>query len=423
LNEQEIARREARVNRDREIAAQLDAIGVSRSEASLFNVIHYGLVLRPSDLCYRASFRDYSVGEPCSEAENEDALTGCLTKGWLQWIDEAALSRIQDEIRQSGLIGPIYGYPSNGGFDFTHAGAEQWFRICETLWDSRTKKPFAFSETVHEKKSYYFLSESKACAELNRMKESENVVSVMGPFPIGPWRAHWWRLNTSGYRIDVERRMPWEGWGTGDDGAMYFDPTELSMDLVHARGVLDRHNVQWAEWLVLATMEDSTYDDQIVREAVALSKRFDNELTEAECENGLRACLHYGWLRPVNEQTIAEIRSLLSADSASMPVPFEPTVGQYEVDFSVSGAELYRMLSTEILGLCWEDCLSVENSYYREEHYYCATEAGLIPVPHAYGMSKRTPSSNRIVPIGPWCVWWWERYRSGFRSEITYGEL
>jgi hypothetical protein len=31
--------------------------------------------------------------------------------------------------------------------------------------------------------------------------------------------------------------------------------------------------------------------------------------------------------------------------------------------------------------------------------------------------------ARRVVPIGPWCVYWWERFPAGYRLELELGEL
>jgi hypothetical protein len=422
LNERELAR-QARAERDRKTAAALGQLGIAPAEASLFNVLHYGLTVPPSDLCRRAAYCDYSLGGPVSAKENQAALAGCLSKGWLQIVDEAALSRIHDEVRREGLLGPVYDYPSLGGVDFTHAGAEQWFHICDRLWDGGRAASFAFCDVVHEKTAHYFRSESAAVAECECWKGYESVVTVAGPLPIGPWRAQWWRRFPEGYAIDVEQRMQWQGRASSGGGDCYFITMKLPIDPAHARDVLDRHNVAWVEWLILASLDHATDRRGIVQLATESGLQLlSRSPTKAECLSGLKACLRNGWLCEVDEQVIAEIRNLLRADAAVMPVPFDPMKNWAEIDFSVAGAQLYRMVSAEIFGPNWEDGLIVEDTYYREEHHYCATQAGLAAVMHEYFESGEVPKSIRTVPIGRWCVYWWQRFRSGYRLELTFGE-
>lgn len=208
MNDPETFRRKAQADRDRETAAALAELGITPPEASLFNVVHYGITAPPSNLSRRAASSGYSVCGPVTGEENQAALAGCLSKSWLQIIDEAALGRIQAEIRRSGLLGPVYGYPSVGGVDFTHAGAEQWFRLCERLWGTGGEESFAFCDVVHEKSVRYFRSNLKAVAERENIKKWESVVSVAGPFSIGPWCVYWWEQFRSGYRLEMTFGAP-----------------------------------------------------------------------------------------------------------------------------------------------------------------------------------------------------------------------
>lgn len=424
MNQQELARQ---LQRDREIVAELASLGVTRAEASLFHVINYGYSLLPHLLCYHASFPSYySLGGDVSEEENQAALTGCLAKGWLQFVDEAVLGRIQSEIREAGILGPIYGYPALGGINFTHEGAEQWLNIRNKLWNDQASKPFVYCDTVCEKHAFYFSSEAKAVAELDRWKRSESVVAAVGPFPIGPWRANWWRRFSKGYRIEVEQRTPWRGRVPRGGAFIDFNWSELRLDLLHARAVLDRQQVRWVEWVLLGCMESGNNHQRldheaarIVEKAIRHSKQFGIDLSEEECMSGLETCVRLGYLCEIDDQRTTDILGLLRADSAIMPVPFKE--GWREVEFTMAGADLYRRLSTEILGIGWENRLEVKETYYWEVHHYCTHEAGLKHALRDYARLGETPKTIRTIATGPWCVLWWNRYQSGFRLELTFG--
>jgi hypothetical protein len=275
---------------------------------------------------------------------------------------------------------------------------------------------------VREKTAHYYSSTLKAQAECDCRRNEEDVVSVAGPVPIGPWRANWWRRFPEGYRVDVEERMKWQGRSASGGGCLFFDLMSLPIELRHATDVLDRHNIAWVEWLVLASLENNHDRRGITRNVAEASKRLGIGLSHEDCISGLEACLRNGWLWEVDEQITAEISKLLRADSAVMPVAFDPAQHWGEIDFSPEGAALYRMVSAEIFGPDWETDLLVEDSYFREEHRYCATEAGLVAVRREYEASGQSPTSVRTIPIGPWCVYWWERFDSGHRLELTFGE-
>ncbi len=420
MNDLTLLHREARARQNRENAAKLASLGITPAEASLFNVIHYGVTVSADNLCYRAAHGDYAVGGPSTEDLTQAALADCFAKGWLQVVDAATLSRIQEELRREGILGPIYGYPSIGGVDFTHAGAEQWYRIVELLWDGGSAKPYRYPDVVHEKSSHYFRSESKAIIGHDLWKHRENVVAVSEPIQIGPWRANWWRRFAMGYRIDVEMRMQWQGQIANREGSVYFNWRDLPFNSEIAADVLNRHSLECNEWLVLAEQDGKHY--RIVEDAAEDSDNSDGATRDAEWSRGMEACLRKGWLRRLNEQAIAEIDTLLNSDAAVTPVL--PNLKRHwrHIAFTNEGAKLYRMVSAQIFGQEWEDHLDVSVTYYSEEHRYCATEAGLISSDKHSPRTNETPQTTRTVPIGPWCVNWWQRFPSGYRMELTFGD-
>jgi hypothetical protein len=141
-------------------------------------------------------------------------------------------------------------------------------------------------------------------------------------------------------------------------------------------------------------------------------------ISEEEYRSGLEACLRYGWLRVVDQHAVGEVWSLLRNDPALLPVPGEAVSSLGVIDFSPDGAALYRMIAAEWLGPDWEDNLSVWKAYYWEEHRYCETEEGLRGIVQEHSDSGNVVRSSKVVPIGPWCVWWWERFPVGFRMEL-----
>src|SRR5262245_12903882 len=99
-------------------------MGITPPEAALFNVIHYGMTAFPSAMPSIAARPNYSLAAPVTETECQTALAACLSKGWLQVLDDRTLARIVDELREARFVGPIYGLPGVGCVDFTHLGAE-----------------------------------------------------------------------------------------------------------------------------------------------------------------------------------------------------------------------------------------------------------------------------------------------------------
>lgn len=446
LSESPRAGSEARAARQRQLANSLAELGIAPAEASLFHVLHLGLTLPPAHVIPRAASGDYSLGYHLSVGECSAALTACLNKGWLQVIDEPALARIADDLRLAQFLGPIYGYPRVGGVDFAAAGAELWLRLCGRCFRDPLAIPFAYTDVVCQKTAHYYRSLAASLAGVEKARTEEDVVSVSRPSPTGPWRAQWWRRFPQGYRIDVEERRQWQG-GCGGGEYCYLEPSLEKRNPFRLRDILDRHNLSLAEWLVLAQMEHGRFYDwaaNLYRDAAKSSQgQLGIVVSEEECREGLEACLRYGWLRTLDRQVIDEVHALLQNDQALLaiprtaeigpegrcydlddsgkvlvPMPKPPKSRRGRIDFSQVGATLYRMISAEWLGPDWEDDLHVSNTYCWEEHRYCESEAGFELIANEYTAEGNIIRASRVIPIGPWCVYWWERFPAGYRFEL-----
>ncbi|HEV3384144.1 MAG TPA: hypothetical protein VG097_04975 [Gemmata sp.] len=425
---------------------------MTRADSALFTAIYYGFVLSPSHLPERAMREDYNNdGSRVTEEECRVALINCLAKGWLQIIDETERKRIADRLQKDNVLGPIYGgLPNVGGIDFTDAGAELWDRLCQQL-QPKKGMAFPYTDVVHEKSVHYFRTLEVAIAAMEEIRSWDDVIAVNGPLPIGPWRAQWWRQFPEGYRIDVEQRRQW--WGRADSGneSCYLDLSKRNIDSKKLQHILNCHNVTLAEWLMMVNMEpDWNMDSDCLSEKAS---EFGNRvlsvtISEEQCREGLEACLRNGWLRVVDQQTTNEVRLLLKEDPVHLAVPrtaesrpreccyqiksLEP--GQIvlvpvpathrlgKIDFTPTGAELYRMISDEWLGSDWENDLSVNREYYWEVHYYCESEERLELVVQEHVVKGDVVRASRMVPIGPWCVNWWQRFPKGYRLELDLGD-
>ena len=452
LADQKRTRAELRAAKERTRSEALAVLGVTRPESALFTALYYGFTVPSSHLPSRAAQEDYNPNGPrVTEEECRVALADCLAKGWVQVIDESARLRIADELQKGRVLGPIYGgLPDSGCVDFTNFGANLWRRLCERCWPD---KGFStYTDVVHEKTAEFFRTSAIASAAIRENRGQDDVVAVTGPTPTGPWRAQWWRRFPEGYRIDIEERRQWQGRASGGDEDCYLDHSARSAEPGQLRLVLDRHNVTLAEWLMLERMEREWSRDSpanLCRDAAESASRvLSVAISEEQCREGLEACLRDGWLRVVDQRTADEVRSLLRDDPVLLAVPriaenrpreccyaIDPLrLGKLlalpmpasrrwgEIDFSPSGAALYRMISAEWLGPDWEDNLNVSRGYYWEEHHYCEAEEGFEGIVQKHVAKGDVVRASRVVPIGPWCVHWWERFPSGYRLELELGE-
>ncbi|MFO0810651.1 MAG: hypothetical protein U0746_18645 [Gemmataceae bacterium] len=423
-------------------------MSVPRPVSALFTAVHYGITVPLSDLPDWAAREDYNPDGPtATEAECRAALADCLANGWLQVLDEPALATIADELREGGVLGPIYGgLPPVGCVDFTTAGVAVWRRLHDGPANRRLA--CAYTDVVGEKTARYYRTRAAAVAAVEEARGESEVVAVTGPTPTGLWRAQWWRRQPEGYRIDVEERWRWQGRGSGGGESCHLVIPAGAADPRRLRHAIDRHNVTAAEWLLLAAMEcDWSCDTAagLTRYAATLGRRFGLSATDDEYRGALENCLRYGWLRVVDRDTVEEVRTLLRRDPAFLAIPLTaekrpktccyqyragkmipaPWPSDYRCgvfDFSPNGAALYRTVAADWLGPAWEDGLAVENTYCWEEHHYCVAEEGFEGIVEKHLAEGTAVRANRVVPIGPWCVHWWERFPAGYRLELELGQ-
>lgn len=474
LDNSERSRAESRASRKRRTAGIFAEFGVTPPEASLLHVVHYGIDAPPDDV-HRpddeptwgaidrwAAHKAYSLGGKSTRAQCRAALTNCLNKGWLRIIDEPALAKIVDELRERRILGPIYGLPSVGAVDFTDAGAALWQRIGERLQSDSPRIPSSSRGIVRAKSTRYLPTRAKAVAEIEMARNDPDVISVSGPYPTGPWRAQWWRRFPQGYRIEIEEHD--SAGNLGIDGeSCYFASSPPEEDPQRLQHILDCHNVTFAEWVVLQSMEGGPRHLRVtkkfgLRECLlgfggTISDRMcilgpDGTISEETVRSGLDACLRHGWLKALDQHALDEIHRLLRNDPALLavpktaelrpaglcylegpdhpghmvPSPALPESRWGEIEFSPTGAALYRMISAEWLGPDWEDGFLATKRYSWEEHHFCESEEGFHQEIQEHIANGFTIEASRLEPIGPWCIRWWDRFPSGYRLELEIGD-
>jgi hypothetical protein len=408
--------RDARAEWQRARARILADIGVTPGEAALLAVVALTDYVGPTNPPGYVS-DDLGV----TVEEYQAAVGDCFAKGWLQVLDAPAAERIARELRDGGILGPVYGNTLGEGVDFTPAGAELYLEIRRRCAPPGGDRPLAYTDVVHCKTARYFRSRTAALRGIEEARGQDSEVTIVGPEPIGPWRAQWWRLFPEGYLVLVEERRQWQGFCGPADRC--FMPPRAGADPERLRQALDRHGVAHPEWLLLNAMESgcpqrpSRLPGWVSRSAA----RQGVTASEEECRAGLEACFHKGWLRVVDEAVGQEIDALLHQTPALTPV-----TGRQEwwggVDFTPRGADLYRMIAAEWLGPEWEDELRVEEEIHREEHRYCEAEMDVQAFVGEYAAGGEVVRASRLVPIGPWCIRWWHQFPAGYRLELEIGD-
>lgn len=395
---------------------------VTAAEAALLCAVHYGITVEPSRLPSWAALDPYAIRGPAGVEECRTALEDCLAKGWLQVVDGEFLAQMKRRLQAAGFIGPIYRLPQIGEVDFTEAGAQIWRHL---TWPPG--QAFAFLDVVYRETAFFFYSRSVALAEMERIYDQDDgFVSMTIPTPIGPWGVQWWRRYASGVRIHVEQKWRWEGRAAGSDGTWRWDrPLPWVLSLAQLQRILDCHNIARSEWLVLAAMDHAALKcpgSLLRRLPDFASKQFGMAPSTGECQEGLEGCLRNGWLRIVDEDAALEVASLLQNAPSLHPFYDSRGIVLHELDFTPAGAVLYQMTAKEFLGPDWDAGIILEQECYRKEHRYCETEEGIEKARQDYLAHGENVLRTVVTPIGPWCVYWWERFASGYMMEVEIGE-
>ena len=152
---------------------------------------------------------------------------------------------------------------------------------------------------------------------------------------------------------------------------------------------------------------------------IATSDLYGEDLTVEETQLALQQCLNWGWARLIDEPGIARIADELRTQKIFGPIYGMPHVGC--VDFTTAGAEAWLARQAdehpdpEPFAYTVVVC---EKTTAWEEHHYCDSEQGFEEIWRERREQGTVFLSSRIVPIGPWCVYWWKRFLSGYRLEL-----
>ena len=142
----------------------------------------------------------------------------------------------------------------------------------------------------------------------------------------------------------------------------------------------------------------------------------DKSLSRQHAKLALHSCLQKGLLRIITEADLSEIVRVLEENRLAGPAYGLPRVG--DVDFTTTGAECYLRIMAEI---------DPEGTFILES-YPQLTETGESLFCPTYTAAEKDasycrsdPEVSRVsepIPLGPWCVYWWHRFPSGYRVDI-----
>jgi hypothetical protein len=139
-------------------------------------------------------------------------------------------------------------------------------------------------------------------------------------------------------------------------------------------------------------------------------------INEGECEEALTSCLNRKLLQVIDGAALDHLHRFVEQERLIGPVYGFPQEG--DVDFTPTGAHTYRNLRTELYGADW----GAHQEYPRidsdgQEVFFRTAEGGMKFL-QAQPQRLWLTNPPALLPVGPWCVYWWEQYPSGYRINL-----
>jgi len=372
----------------------------------------------------RASWVDYySGGVPVAVEELRAALTDCLAKGSLRVIDAASRERIIDRLQAGAIIGPIYGLPNIGDVDFP----DDYAQFPPTTRQRASHVPFAFTDVVHSRVERFYATLRAAQADIESLHDWPGR-SASEPKPIGPWRPTWWLECNEGFRVEVEEFAMYGGrCGNEDYCCSNLLPYERG-DQPRLNRVLASRKLTAEESCLLNALgtdprihTGQTYVPPAVEHG---GNFFGIQVTLAKFSAALESCIRKGWATEATANHRRSIEACLNRDQLFCPLPKQSLVKFHNgcAILTLAGRDVLLAAMHDYFGPDWANCLKVERELYREEHRYCAEMDGIRAAMADYPSNGHVLLNAHVEKIGPWCVYWWKQYPSGYRLEIEMGK-
>jgi len=134
-----------------------------------------------------------------------------------------------------------------------------------------------------------------------------------------------------------------------------------------------------------------------------------------ECRHALQSLLQRGLLRIVNGHTADELARELRVRGCPAPVYGYPAPG--DVDFTERGATVFKDLSKALYGPAFFSEATVESEDEAEVRFFAIDEHKAAQIAAEAG-AKDPGAEVALEPIGPWCIYWWNCFDSGFLVKV-----
>ena len=181
--------------------------------------------------------------------------------------------------------------------------------------------------------------------------------------------------------------------------------------------ILSGRGFTLADWFVLSILGQWPTRASTVPKLASLQSEEDprGSISVSVAKKTLESLIKRGLLEVVNLARFSQLRARHSKAGWPYPVHGFPMEG--DVEFTDLGAGTFKSLADLLYGPDFFSSAKVDSDDGQELIYYSASADQARHI--AEEAEKQTPGRVVIVePIGPWCIFWWKTFASGYRVSV-----
>jgi hypothetical protein len=193
----------------------------------------------------------------------------------------------------------------------------------------------------------------------------------------------------------------------------------MALDPKRAISILSSEGISLSEWHVLCLV--GMWPIPAARAAMTAASHSSEDwlgsVSVAACKKALDECLAKRWLRVVAATWIRELRGLVKGRFVG-PIYGYPSSG--DIDFTPRGARIYKRLSALLLGSAWRASHVYQAEIGAKSRFFFRTRKATVKAVRQWRLHRCVLTTSPIISIGPWCVYWWDRYSRGYYVDVRF---
>lgn len=426
---------------------ELELLGIS--EVEYYVLVDLWSPSPPELLASSLLPREHGTEEECRRA-----IERCLELHLMQVSNDETLLRMFELVRKTTQIGPIYGFPRSGYLDRTEAGITICSRISRGLFERNERKGMAseygpvYTTVVRQQTAHYIAQRPAVDVFVSSLDLVGETITAIGIEECGPWKRKWWEPVHDGFKVVVETSNPpnalFQYW-RASNSAIALERVEkvgesscrkIELNVTALMDQLNRIGMTPSEWCIVRHLGDMGFCDLSFAAHLAAQESTTGGFrvcTYDECADALHSCVRKGWIWNHDDSACGRINRHLSSFGPVKLLQKIPSPNMGQFTLSLEGSDLFQSVYAAAYGDtstfdAWEVGEDVfpqgtrcayEKIIERENlEYYGTTKYGVSSYDGYDDAEWTVLRQSDPVPIGPWCVYWWNQFESGWKVEI-----